>query len=211
MRNGVRRSHPVPEVLTAGVRAADRYSVAYEEYEMVRRQLALLLAVILLIVVGCGSSSTDESGSLAMSADPLPAPTGEVVLTIRGAAQPNVGDEVQLDLAGIESLGTTTVTLFEPFVNRELEVTGVRVDQLLAAAGVDPDDELTWSALDDYQVHFTRGEVRAEDAILATRLDGSLIDVVDGGPVRVMFTDPEGTLGRDTNQWIWSLYLIEVV
>lgn len=174
---------------------------------MFRHRLPILIAIALL--AACGG----EPNSLPMEATeigPFPAPTGEVVLTITGADRPNVGDEVQVDLAAIENLGLTTVTVHEPFLNKELEITGVPVDDLLAAAGVDPDATLAWTALDEYQVHFSRREVAAEKAILATRIDNAPIDLADGGPIRVIFTDPEGMLGRDTNQWIWNLYEIEV-
>lgn len=140
----------------------------------------------------------------------MPTPADAVVLTVQGADQPNVGAEVQADISALESLGTSTITVHEPFLNKELEFTVVPLDDVLAAAGVAPDAELLWTALDDYQVHFTRCQLAAEGALLATRIEGAPIDIANGGPVRVVFVDPDGTLGRDTNQWIWSLYLIEV-
>lgn len=175
------------------------------------RKLMSILALAAVVVAGCSGAQEQtlpdsEPAELAY----LPAPTGEVVLTILGADKPNVGDEFRLDLDGIESLGTETVTIHEPFLNTEIEMTGVLVDDLLAAAGVDPDAELAWTALDDYQVHFTGRQVGAENGILATRIDGVPIEIADGGPIRVIFTDLDGTLARDTNQWIWSLHLIEV-
>lgn len=180
---------------------------------MFRFRLLAIALVAALAAAACGSGDTGDGTGTAADpgpTTPLPQPSGEVVLTVRGSDRPNVGDEVVVDLAGIESLGTTTVTLHEPFVNAELEMTGVPVDQFLAAAGVDPDVDLVWTALDDYQVHFNRRAVAAEDALLATRIDGAPIEIADGGPIRVVFTDPAGLLGRDTNQWIWSLHLIEV-
>ncbi len=172
-----------------------------------------LLSALLLVVTACGSDQdldATDVDSLAATIDPLPAPTDDVVLTIKGATRPNVSNHVEADIAGIESLGTETVQVDEPFVNERIEFTGVRVDDLFAAAGVDLDATLVWTALDDYQVNFTGGQAAAENAILATRIDGEPIDLIDGGPVRVVFTDPDGELGRDTNQWIWSLHLIEV-
>lgn len=176
---------------------------------MFRHRLSVLVAVAGALLAACGGGP-DALPMEATDLGPLPAPSGDVILTITGADQPNVGDDVQLDLGGIESLGLTTVTLHEPFLNVELEMTGVPVDDLLAAAGIDHDAPLTWTALDDYQVHFNRREVGAENALLATRIDGTPIEIADGGPIRVVFTDPEGMLGRDTNQWIWNLYQIEV-
>lgn len=176
---------------------------------MFRHRLLILIVAGITLLTACGGEADANSVEPAPIA-PLPVPSGDVVLTITGVDSPNVDDEVRVDLDGIESLGTTTLAVQEPFLNEELEVTGVAVDDLLAAAGVDPDAQLVWTALDDFQVHFSRREIGAENALLATRIDGMPIDVVDGGPIRIIFTDPEGKLGRDTNQWIWSLYQIEV-
>jgi hypothetical protein len=142
---------------------------------------------------------------------PLAIPTGAVVLTIDGqVGRPNVGDRVEVDLDGIERLGTVDVTVFEPFVNRDLEMSGVPIGVLLAAAGIDNAADLMWTALDDYQVTFNGGAAARENAILATRVDGAPISIADGGPIRIVFPDADGPLGRDSNQWIWSIQSISV-
>ena len=173
------------------------------------RFLTVLVSALLLAVTSCGSTQ-EVAGTDEVGIEPLPAPTGEVLLTIRGAGRPNVGPDVQVDLEGIESVGTSTMIIHEPFLNAELEMTGVLIEDLLAVADVDPDAELVWTALDDYQVRFSGRESGAESAYLATRVNGEPIEVADGGPIRVVFPEPDGTLARDSNQWIWSLYLIEV-
>ena len=173
------------------------------------RSLSFLLVALALVAASCGADERADAPDALSMTGPLPVPEGEVVLTITGAGQPNVGDEVSVDLDGIESLGTTTVRVFEPFVNQELEFTGVPASQLLAAAGIGPDEQLVWIALDDYSVRFSRGQLEAEQALLATRLNGAEIDIEDGGPIRIVFPEPDGDLARDTNQWIWSLHLIE--
>ncbi len=145
-----------------------------------------------------------------MTLDPFPAPTGEVVLTIVGADRPNVGDEVQLDIESIEALGATTVTLHEPFLDSDLEFTGVPVDMVLAAAGVGANEGLTWIALDEYQVFYTRSEAAHDHALVATRQNGKPIPVDEGGPIRVVFIEADGELGRDTNQWIWGVTHVDV-
>lgn len=175
----------------------------------VRTWLTITIAFGLGLAAACsaGGSAPDR---LADGASPValpPVPTGDIVLTIRHRAS---GEEIDLDLAGIESLGAETITVDEPFVGRELEFTAVDVDSVLAAAGVAPDAPLTWTALDEYQVHFNRRAAAGDGALLATRLGGEPIEVADGGPIRVVFPDGEGELAQDTNQWIWSLYLVEV-
>ncbi len=162
-----------------------------------------LFAMSFVFLAACGGTDISETVGVERTATvaALPAPSGDVVLTVQGdVAQPNVGDEVMADIAGIESLGTTTVTVFEPFTSQDVEFTGVHLDTVLAAIGVDQDTPLVWTALDDYQVTYTRGELAGEGALLA---------IEDGGPIRVVFTDESGPIGRDTNQWIWSLVHLE--
>jgi len=170
----------------------------------------LLLLTLLLVGSGCVSESTQSELAHVGDAVDLPLPTGEVVLTIHGSETANVEDRVELDLGAIESVGTVTVFVDEPFVNETLRVTGVRVDHLLGAAGVDPEAELLWTALDGYTVGFSRAAAAAEDTILAIKIEGQSIPIEEGGPVRVMFPSAEGPLGRDTNQWIWSVHDISV-
>ncbi len=177
-----------------------------------RRFLSLLvLLVFAAAACGGGSEAPDAGAERVADVGPLPAPAGEVVLTATGAVgQPNVGDEVQADIEGLESLGTITATVFEPFISESIEFTGVPLETALAAIGVDADAPIVWTALDDYQVHYSRGELAGEGALLATRQDGAPIPIEEGGPIRVVFTDDSGDLGRDTNQWIWSLVRLEV-
>ncbi len=172
-----------------------------------RGLLPVLALAAVSVLAGCSSSSeaaavvdTDES-----AAAPLPAPTGEVVLTVAGAE-----GVVDADLAGIEGLGTVTTKVYEPFIEADVEFTGVPVDVVLAAAGVPLDAPLTWVALDDYEVSFTRAAAAAEGALLATRQDGAPIPVADGGPIRVVFPQPDAPLARDLNLWIWSARRVEV-
>lgn len=173
-------------------------------------RLCLLLCAIALAVVSCGTTSpSGPAAPLPLTTGPLPAPAGDVVLTIIGGTDPNVGDETHLDIAGIESLGTTTIQVFEPFVSQELEFTGVPMSSVLGAAGIDLDSPLSWTALDLYELNFTHAEVRAENGFLATRMDGQPIEIADGGPVRLVFPTDDGPLGGDSSQWVWSLTQVE--
>ncbi len=180
-----------------------------------RTRLALAMTVMILFTA-CGSTDDAALESGAPAEDGPPAvlafgePAGEVVLTVVGAsADPNAGDRIELDLAMVEDIGTITTTLYEPFVSESIEFTGVPVDALLGALGVPDDAPLRWVALDDYEVNPTRAELAAEGALLATRQDGELLEIAAGGPLRIVFPDDSGPLGRDTNQWIWSVVLLE--
>ena len=174
------------------------------------RRFIAILTLIGATAAACGGSTTDPGVERSVSAAPVAPPTGEVVLTISGDdARSNVGDQVQMDLEGLEALGVVTETIFEPFVSEEVVMTGVPLVDVLRAAGIGEDTPLVWTALDDYQVSYTLGELMADDGLLATRLDGEPIPVSSGGPIRVVFRNLDGPIGRNTNQWIWSLATIE--
>ena len=65
-------------------------------------------------------------------------------------------------------------------------------------------------ALDDYHVTLPLAQLAASGAVLATRSGGRAIAIDEGGPVRLVF--PGGTrLGRNSDNWIWSVDWIRVV
>ena len=175
------------------------------------RRLLLLAVALMAVATACGGN-TETPEALAFI-DPFPPPSGEVVLTITGAAQPNVGSEVQIDIASIEALGLETVTVADPFSSSDLVFSGVSIEKVLAAAGISGDSPLTWTALDDYEVSYSGDEARANGGFLATRVDDQTIGIAEGGPVRIVFTeasDGDALLANDSNQWIWSLDNITV-
>ncbi len=177
------------------------------------RPFTLATIAVLLAATACGNADGPASSGAerVSSVAALPVAIDEIVLVVSGQiGQPNLGNEVHADVAGIESLGIVTATVYEPFVSAEVEFTGVPLDTVLAAIGVEDDAPLTWTALDEYQVNFSRGDVAGEAPILATRQNGQPIPVEDGGPIRIVFPDDSGPIGRDTNQWIWSLTRLEV-
>ncbi|MEM9200330.1 MAG: molybdopterin-dependent oxidoreductase [Actinomycetota bacterium] len=174
------------------------------------RLFALLLAGLGLLT-GCGTAETSVGAERSVGPAAIAAPTDDVVLTISGSVErPNADGRVMADRAGLESVGPVTATVFEPFVSAEMEFTGVSLAAVLQAAGVADDATLVLRALDDYEVSFTMAELVEDSALLVTRQADEPIAVADGGPIRVVFTDPDSPLGRNLALWIWSLAEIEV-
>lgn len=140
----------------------------------------------------------------------LPPPMGEVVLTIASESKAAERGPVEADLAGLEQLGTITTTVYEPFVERDIEVTGVPFDRVLAAAGVEPDNRIAITALNLYQIEEKASHLSGGGGLLVTRVDGEQIPVADGGPIRLVYTDARSAQALNTNLWIWSIATIEV-
>ena len=178
------------------------------------RLLILALAAAALVVSGCSSSapaattsptpsatSTNPYGEAAI--DPLGA--DEPVLTVVGGSAGDVG----LTMAELEGLGTTTVTVAEPFVKKQQSFTGVRLADILDKAGIATTETIDTIALNDYEYSASVSDLEASDALIATRRDGEPIPYDQGGPVRLIFPDGSALAGN-LDAWNWSLTRIEV-
>ncbi len=146
-----------------------------------------------------------ERGSIAVG-DPIPAPTGKVVLRVTGVESGNAGAHATaLDFRTLEQMPRVNVRVYEPFLKRDMSFSGVRMSDLLAVIGVSPSaDSIYMHALDDYHVTFTRAQLVASGAILATRANGARIPIKDGGPIRVIHSRSGRTADNGDN-WIWSV------
>lgn len=153
-----------------------------------------------------GKPDSESASAPSRPIGPLPAPGGRTVLTITGVARGNVGARTtKVDLATLERrLPQHQVAIHEPFIKKDVSFTGVRMSDLLRAAGVATSAGTVYMhALDDYTVNLPIAGVAA-DGLLATRADGKRIPVAEGGPIRLVFT--EGSeLGSNPDNWIWSI------
>lgn len=137
---------------------------------------------------------------------PLPRPEGPIVLTIAGGTGRNAAAGAsEIDFAALErELPQEELTVYEPFVKKDLTFTGVPMSDLLSAARVDATSgSLHLHALDDYTVELPLSEVVSE-GLLATRVDGKRIAVAEGGPIRLVF-GADSELGSNPDNWIWSV------
>jgi DMSO/TMAO reductase YedYZ molybdopterin-dependent catalytic subunit len=137
---------------------------------------------------------------------PVPKPAGKTVLRMDGAlTRHNVGKAVTFDQKTLDGMSTTTATIFEPFVKKEIKFTGIPMSDLLTRAGVDPTAERVYlHALDDYKVDFKVSDLMAPGVLLATKADGAAIPLGKGGPIRLVFP-PDAPAGKNKDLWIWSI------
>lgn len=167
------------------------------------RRAALALAAVLALV-GCSSEQEavlDDGPLPAAFDDGVPAPEGDVVLTIAaGDATPD------WDLATLGELEQHELTIVEPFLDEEVTFTGPLWSDVLRASGIDL--EATTSvelvALDDFVADIPTDATTLDGLLLATAADGQPIDIADGGPIRLVYPDGNPT-GENLNNWIWSV------
>ena len=172
---------------------------------------ALLLSAFVAVLYRSGGH--DRAGSAPTPAPavakpvavkPLPAPSGERVLRIKGVKAGNVSDtETAVDFATLDRAASDELTILEPFVKRKMTFNVIPMGELLQRAGVDPSArKLYMHALDDYHVDLPIAGLK-DAGFLATRVNGKKIPIAKGGPIRLLFSG-NGKLARDTDNWIWS-------
>ncbi|MDA1228856.1 MAG: molybdopterin-dependent oxidoreductase [Chloroflexi bacterium] len=176
-----------------------------------------LLAVfgLMLLLVGCSQKANLAYAEIAPAGinigDGIPLPTGNAILNISGAiSQTNDNDKLVLDIATLEKLGLVEYTIADPWQNHE-EITyvGVLISDLLKYAGAsDTATNVHMVALDEYAVDVSMEDVKKWPVLLATRTNGSYMDIESSGPTRVVFpfhSNPE--IDEDTYKvlMIWNL------
>lgn len=152
--------------------------------------------------------------SPAIQAAELAIPTGKVLLTIKGAMEnPNVGNEVQLDLATLESLPATQFTTNTPWSDEPQHFKGVRLNVLFEAIGAAPKSFVA-VGLDDYKFTVTDIDFERYPVIVAYQHNGAPISVRQLGPLRIMmpFDDyPELLTPRNESSSVWQLLELELL
>jgi len=148
----------------------------------------------------------------ASAALALDAPTGPVVLTVKGKiANTNAGDTAQFDLEMLEKLKGRKGEMETPWTTGKVTFEGPLLREILSAVGASG-TSLKVRALNDYAA-----EVPAEDAkldtILATTLDGKPMSVRDKGPLMLVYPfDLDAGLYNEKyfSRSVWQIKEIEV-
>ncbi|MDT8894490.1 oxidoreductase [Halomonas sp. I1] len=141
--------------------------------------LRLVFTVIIgLVVAALG---------VAVQAAPLPPPSGEVILTIRGdIAHPNVGDEARFDRAMLDRLASRTIDTTTPWQPGPGCFEGPLFSALLDAVGADG-DEVRVGALNGFEARIPVSDFKRYDVILAMRRNGEPMPIRDFGPLFVVY------------------------
>lgn len=160
------------------------------------------------------------AGALALrpaaGATTLPAPQGDVLLTVTGdVGTSNAPDGAQFDdamLAALPQVAFTTGTLWTPAPRR---FEGPALSAVLAAAGAaDPQPQrIEASAANDYRTLIDPALVGPRAPIVARRIDGAPFGLRDRGPLWVMFPfddDPAFRTEPIYAQSVWQLVALAV-
>ncbi|MFN4153079.1 MAG: molybdopterin-dependent oxidoreductase [Paracoccaceae bacterium] len=149
-----------------------------------------------------------------VTAESLPAPTGEVILTVRGDIALTNGDaEAALDRVLLESIGVRTIHTGTIWTEGTSEFQGVELSRLLLRLGADG-STLRLSALNDYAVDIPMSEAVDNGPLLAFRMDGKNLSPRDKGPLWMIYPydlNPAYKNEVSYSRSIWQLTVIEVL
>jgi hypothetical protein len=181
------------------------------------RSFIVLIAFLLAACTQQPASTIYETVSAATikPGDSIPAPTGEVVLTIDGnISQTNVGNSLQLDMATLEKIGVVQYDVNDPFVKEKITYSGVLLSEILKAAGADASaTTLTLRALDDYSTDMNITDADKWPILVATRANGEYMAIDKNGPLISVFPfDDFPEIDHLTYDalWVWSMHEITV-
>lgn len=139
-----------------------------------RRGLAAALAVLF---ASCASAEVA----------PLPAPTGEVVLTVSGdIAVTNAGGRAEFDLEMLRALPAETIRTSTIWTDGVLELTGVPLAALMDRLGV-TGGTLTAQAINDYSTEIPVSDAVAGGPILAYHENGAPMPRRKRGPLWIVY------------------------
>lgn len=123
----------------------------------------------------------------ALAQDALPAPTGEVILTVTGEiGRTNAGKTATFDLAMLQALDPVTVTTSTIWTDGPQEFRGVSMARLMQEVGA-TGTMIAASALNDYTVQIPMTDAVEGGAVLAFEANGAELSVRDKGPLWVIY------------------------
>jgi hypothetical protein len=145
-------------------------------------------------------------------ADPLPAPTGEVILTVSGAiANTNGEGTAAFDRAMLEALGTAAITTSTTWTEGTPTFTGVPAAAVMAAVGAGGQTAVA-NALDDYTQSIPITTLAESGALLAFAMDGEPLPA-DRAPLWIVWprdAKPELATEAMDSFWVWQLVRFDV-
>lgn len=149
----------------------------------------------------------------AQANEELPAPVGEVLLTITGLPHPHTGDELQLDMAALTRMPATQFTTLTPWHDQPQQFTGVRLSTLLQTIG-SSSSEFIAVGLDDYKFTVADLDFDKYPIIVAYHQNGEAISVRNLGPLRIIMPYsefPELQTQINESRSVWQLVKMELL
>jgi hypothetical protein len=170
----------------------------------------IFLVISIGLISGCTNDSNTNSDTTQTEIEnpyggfPIPPPADdEIILTVSGAST------VEFSLDDLRALPKIEITVIEPFVLREQTFEGVFLSEIFQLAGIGPNELVDTIALNEYRYQDRSDALVEAQAVLAYSVDGSVIDMDKGGPIRLVFAQ-DSNYFTFLDAWNWSLREISV-
>lgn len=183
------------------------------------KKLALLLvsSAFVLVLTGCGSAKTPTASTSTSSPTPSVSPTnpyGAAPIDPPSATDPLLTiskgtNSSSLTMAQLLALGTSDISIYEPFVKQRQTFTVIPLIKIFALASISGTDSVATKALNDYVYTNTAAKFIAAKGYLAIKRNGTDIPFDQGGPIRIVFPD-DSSWSKFLDPWNWSLSSITV-
>jgi hypothetical protein len=160
-----------------------------------------------------GTAAVIMMVSAASAADPLPSPSGPVLLSVSGAIAVDNSDGIAaFDRDMLQGLGLTEITTTTPWTDGPQVFSGVLARTVLERVGGAGSVVLA-SALNDYTVEIPIADFLEHDVLLAMDMNGEEMRVSDKGPIWIVYPrdlDPALQDRRLHDRWVWQLKALKV-
>lgn len=149
----------------------------------------------------------------SQAADPLPAPQGQVILTVTGnIAVSNSTEGAAFDRAMLEEIGLTELSTSTPWTDGVQKFNGILGRTLLERVGAQGSVVMA-TALNDYTVELPMDDFGTYDVLLALDMNGAAMQVSDKGPVWIVYPRDQVPALQDRklhDRWVWQLKSLQV-
>lgn len=180
----------------------------------------LCLSVMLCMTAACstiqGSAPfyTVVSEATLKAGDTLPAPTGDVILTVTGkVGVSNQNGAIVMDRAMIEAAGQIEYKVTDPFEELVYTYRGPLMSDLLKLWKVPADAvSVSVAALDDYIVEIPLVEFANTPAIFALQRDNQYMPMSTRGPAMIVFPYDNFQFNHQifNDYWAWQIKSMEI-
>ena len=168
--------------------------------------LALSALAIVMSVVTTPLPAHAQEGT-------LPAPDGEIILTIAGQiAQTNLGASAVFDEAMLANLPSAVLETTTVVTDGLRQFDGFLMRDLLALVGAEG-KTVTATALNDYVIDIPVEDFERFDVLVATHMDGERLLPRDMGPLWIVYPRDDHAELQDIRydyRWVWQLVRLDV-